>query len=342
MEWEECEIEKIAKKIIVKDFGQSKGDYLFSIYSTTKNILIEDVLPEIRGKQPYLTDHGPKHIAKVLNNAHYLLGAATKKLSGAQLYCLMMSILFHDVGNFYDNRKEHQNHISEIYDYVRKGAKPIPQEKLIVVKLVGAHSGKADDGSRDTIQTICDKTHFEGKPVDLGSLAAILRFADELAEGAQRTSFFMHHFNQYPLKNEIYHRYARATEVNIDRGNQRIALTYHIEINTSEDLQLSKDQIDKISELIDFTYDRIVKLDQERQYARYYCEYLSPFMKTTVVFNYWIDGELQDFGLNQLSLSDLVVPGDIQKKVKDYDVSYDKKKIIETIYSALDKKRRMI
>lgn len=338
MAWETCEIEKIAKRIIVEDFGPSKGDELFGIYSNARNILIENVLSEIRGRQPHLTEHGPEHIANVLNNAHDLLGEATTKLTGSELYCLLMSILFHDVGNFY-GRTNHQHNINEIYDFVRTGARLIHQEKYIVIKLVGAHCGELADGSRDTIQPICETTHFEGKSVNLGLLGAILRFADELAEGMQRTSLFMHHIHGYPLVNELYHDYSKITQIDIDKGNQRIALTYNIPIDTDENLILSEDKRDKISELIDFTYKRIIKLDQERQYAKYYCTYFSPFIKTTVTFNYWINGILHDFGLNQLILSDLVVPGDVQKELKDYDPSYEKDGIIEAISIALSEMR---
>jgi hypothetical protein len=338
MTWSICKIEDLAKKHIVKDFGHTKGDELFGIYSNARNILLSNVLPYIQGKQPYLTEHGPDHISNVLNNANDLLGDAIKKLSGAELYCLIMSILFHDVGNFFD-RRNHQHHITQIYDFVRTGPSATYNEKYIILKLVGAHCGIAADGSRDTIHTICETAPFEGKPVDLGLIGSILRFADELAEGVQRTSLFMHEIHSYPLESELFHEYSKITEVNIDRGGNRIALTYNIPIKTESRKLLSEDRKNKISELIDFTYKRIIKLNQERQYAKYYCKYLSTFLKTTVSFNYWINEIPQDFGLNQLILSDLVVPGDLQKEIKDYDPSYDKTEIINAIFKALNEMR---
>ena len=61
----------------------------------------------------------------------------------------------------------------------------------MVVRATSAHTGKAQDGSCDTLKEVAELDHLANRPVRLRELAAILRFADELAEGPQRTSEFM-------------------------------------------------------------------------------------------------------------------------------------------------------
>jgi hypothetical protein len=235
------------------------------------------------------------------------------------LYSLVMMILFHDVGNIF-GREGHERRIARVYDALRAGTNPPNQEKYIVIQGAGAHSGTAKDGSADTLKDLASH-QLEGHLVRLQQLAAVLRFADELAEGPQRTSDYMWRTHGYDQKSTIYHHYAKITSVMIDRGNQRIALTYEFDLKSKDNsIEHLTSELDA---LLRFVFRRIQKLDQERKYARYYSDALAPFKTTEAQMNFWIDGNLQDLNLRPLTLTEKVIPGDAAKEMRDIDAEYD-------------------
>lgn len=332
--WKPTKLEEIAQKKLIKDYGQVKGEELFAAYILVRKGLVEEILPDIKAVLPELTDHGPEHVANVLDNAHSLLEKTVSKFSGTDLYCLLLSIAFHDSGNIFD-REDHQRKISQIYDYVRHHPEANRQEKHIVLKAVEAHCGEASDGSKDTLKDLDEISHLDGKRVNLRRLAAVLRFADELSEGPQRTSRFMQKLYGYPADSEIHHKYASITELCIDRGNERIALTYNVSVETDAACSLDTEKENNLRELLGYIFKRVTKLNQERQYAKHYCDFLSPFKKTTMALRFWIDSQPLDLELVKLTLTDLVVPGDIHKDLHEYDDSYAPDEIINRVRQVL-------
>ena len=117
----------------------------------------------------------------------------------------------------------------------------------------------------------------------------------------------------------MYHEYASSTNILIDRRNGRIILTYEITIKVDG---TDEDRRTHLSTFLDFVYKRILKLNQERQYARHYSELLSPFKSTEVTFNFHCDGDILETDLMPLKLTDIVVPGDHTKYVVERDPSY--------------------
>lgn len=336
MAWNTRKIEKITKNKLMAELQKGPGEEWYGLYITTRKCLVEEVLPEIKSVLPELTDHGPSHVENVLDNAGKLLGGDIKKLGALDLYCLILSILFHDVGNVFA-RKEHQHNVSKVYNYVR-GGKENRREHFIVLRASSAHCGDANDGSKDTLKALDEKISFVGEAVLLRDIAAILRFADELAEGPQRTSRFMQVHHRYPPDSDLHHKYANITTVEIDRLGKRIALTYDISFKTNGDNKLVEKEQNELLELLKFTHKRIVKLNQERQYAKHYSTFLSPFTKTTVVFNFWANGELLDMTLDEVRLTDLVVPDDEPKEFAKYAPSHSPEKVIALIEDCLRKK----
>ena len=334
--WDIRNIERITEKALIEELGGSNGQQRFAQYLDARRILVEDVLEEIKRTQQGLTDHGPKHIQDVLDKAEELLGSEEnirKNLRGTDLYCLILSILFHDVGNIYD-RREHQRRISQVYDHVRQQHSE-KTEKLIVLTAVEAHCGETADGSKDTLKDVPETSHLCGRQVKLRTIASVLRLSDELAEGRQRTSIFMQQIKGYPSDSEIYHEYSKITTVFVDRSNERITLTYNIELNT-EAGKFDGDKEKYYKALIEFTYGRIMKLNQERQYVRHYCDILSVFKKTTVAFNFWINGELADLGLMEAKLTDVVIPGEHHKDFSNYHSCYAIPNLMERIKKRMD------
>jgi hypothetical protein len=328
--WQTQKIETVLQSRLIQERGEAEGQEKYALYLDARRQLLEQVLEEIRTIEPALTDHGPRHIANVLKNAELLIGDEISKLQATELYCLVLSILFHDVGNI-AGREDHQHKIGAIYDFIRPRVESHRPEKLIVLQVVRAHCGKAGDDSRDTLKFL-EPTHLDGRPVNLRPIAAILRFADELAEGPQRTSLFMQSVG-YPAESQIYHEYAKVTEVCINRIGQRIALTYSLTATLKDDGSLANES--ELKTLLEYIYKRILKLDQERKYARHYCPLLDAFKEVSVVLTLWVNSEPINLGLKPLILTDLVVPGDTHKNISEYDKAYSVNNLLETVRKSL-------
>jgi len=188
-----------------------------------------------------------------------------------------------------------------------------------VIQAGGAHAGKATDGSDDTLADVSPRETGEfGVSVNLRDVAAITRFADETAEGPQRTHRYMLEHNLIDGDSRIYHKYASITTVRIDRGNGRIVLTYDINLDDTNNTELRK--------LLKMAYGRILKLNWERQLARHYCAPLSCFKQTEASFKFSKDKLPVDWDRSPIFLNDIepvgVAPAtDLGKRFKEYQIS---------------------
>eukprot|EP01037_Dinobryon_pediforme_P007472 gene7472-7536_t len=90
-----------------------------------------------------------------------------------------------------DGRVGHNKKITEVYNQVRNKDPRFNQERRVVIKGAEAHCGKTKAGDRDTLLNVEEIESIDGSRIRLRELSAILRFADELAEGPQRTSSYM-------------------------------------------------------------------------------------------------------------------------------------------------------
>jgi hypothetical protein len=339
------------KASLINQLGSAQGDSRFGRYSTARECLITDVLPEIARKQPSLTDHGPDHVKNVLDNVHALMGDETPKLAGMELYCLLLSILFHDVGNIID-RKQHQAEVSPIYDFVfpRQTGHQDAEEKLLILEICAAHCGKAVDGTNDTLQYVRERSKLEGCEIKPAVLAPILRFADELAEGEHRTSSYMIAHHNYASNSLLFHRYANCSSTDIDRPNGRIRLSYHIRLNPLSNMDHGGPDrtgntgiqnngiginVSDLAPFLEFIYRRVEKLNQERQYAKHYCSFLDPFKRTTVTIDFLYENQPLAIELQQAEISDLVVPGDPYKSVIERYPAYEPSRICDMLEKAI-------
>ena len=226
---------------------------------------------------------------------------ASDYFTAIELYVLGLGVLFHDVGNL-EGRKEHNRRIAGFYDFVRTGPK-FAQEKSLVVQISQAHSGTAQNGSRNTLVDVPTSSHLDGEPVRARELAAIIRFADELAEGPQRTSQYLRKTGGYNTDSVPYHDYSSATHMCIDRGNGRIAVTYQLNLTLQVGLEI---ELQRFKGLLNFAYGRLGKMDLERRYARFHCaKPLLPFREISVHFEIQLNGEFLDLGL-ETTISDEV------------------------------------
>lgn len=324
------EIEVILEKRLKEKFRHSPADAskYFGYYTTAKSILIEEnIFDDIKIIQKGLSDHGGNHIKNVLSNVYYILGnELLEEIDAIQLYFICLLVLFHDVGNMTVDRQKHHEKdvILEVYDYIRSRKTQFNEERILVPEVASKHSGTASDGSKDTINELSfEPPYLYGTKIHSKKCAALLRFADELAEGPHRTSIFMNKYYNYPYnkKSVIYHRYAEITNVNIDRNGERVCLTYTFTLDAQDGIISEKVHKDFV-ELFAFTIRRLLKLEAERKYCKYYCDWLNPFKKTDVTFNFYVDdisnGRLKtrmiDSKVFSLVLNDLTLPTPLELK----------------------------
>jgi hypothetical protein len=337
--WNTTKFEKHLKARLRAELDGSQAEKLLSNYTASREKLIANIFRDIPAIERDLSDHGPDHIANVLTNSHHLLSDDHKQhgLSATDIYMLAMGILFHDVGNLF-GRTNHRQKIGEVFNYARGVDPSVRREKTLVMKLARAHTGVASDGTRDTLKELDEVDHVEGESVQLRSIAAVLRFADELAEGPQRTSEFRRLMELYEPDNRLFHDYASITNIRIDRGNERILLTYEIAVDEFGDI--TDERTTRLSALLSFAYERALKLDQERRYARYYSPSLSPFKATHIAFNFHYHGNQLAIDLPQIQLDDKIVPGDPGRCLPQVDSRYDVAMIVPAVIKAAEEEVR--
>ena len=259
------------------------------------------MLDQIRGKLPDLTDHGPDHIRNVFENVADLIQFAPEHFQPTELYVLGLGVLFHDVGNL-DGREGHSGRVGRFYDFVFP-QNDRPQEKSLVVQICRAHSGTTRNGSRNTLAEVPVSNHLDGRPVRAREIAAIIRLADELAEGPRRTSQYLISAGGYSPESTPFHDYSSATNLCIDGGNSRIAVTYHLQVDLRNDLE---EELARTERLLHMMHSRLTKMDLERRYARFHCaEPLLPFREISVKIEVQIGGEFLDLDL-ETRISDAV------------------------------------
>lgn len=281
--WNKLPFEIKLEDSLKQEFGNDEGEKWFSKYVSARDYLIQNVYDQIKGSEPQLSDHGARHIANVLKNVDFILKDTYKSLSSLNLYCLGIIVLFHDVGNIH-GRRDHHMKIADVYNKCRSQKPEFNQERYCVLTAAKAHTGFNAQGETDTLKDVPETTHLDGQRIQLRDLAAILRLADECAEGYQRTSDYMNQTQQYAKESQIFHEYAAITNVFIDSGGGRIVLTYHVEINEEQN---KEGWVDKMSS---FILKRVCKLDIERRYCKHYTNLLYNYKKTEVTINFSLNG----------------------------------------------------
>ena len=290
------EIEKKLEEKLAIELGEDKGRERFAHYTLAKEPL-PNVLNEIKGRYPEYTGHDIGHVNRVLEKIYMLLGESIDKINCEELYLLLMAALFHDSGMVV-SRDDHQNKIDLVFDAIRGTKDEVRAEKKLVKRIVRAHTGIGLDGSFDTLKDVDEKAPFEGKSIRLREISAVLRLADELEEERKRAAEFAFKNKMVSDESGIHHEYAKSINVHIDRNDGRIVLGYDISVAP-----------DDFESKIGFIFKRIVKLDNERRYVKYYSDILSPFKETQVTIDFWGQGNEE---IEQLSetfvLDDKVLP----------------------------------
>lgn len=336
---------------------------LWAKYQLAKDALPQEILTWIPTSEPNLTDHGILHIDNVIENAARLLNldpavdfspASDKNpfdgldIKPVEAFVLGMALLFHDTGNVL-GRSGHADRAATIFAKITRGHFQNSEVRLIGA-IMAAHSGTAKNGSSDTISDLPEAPdYFCREPIRMRRLAALVRFADELAEGPQRTSNYLRATGRFKAdskeraqdnspKRNIFHDYASITNINIDRGHGRIAIQYSVDLEDPMFVLAGRKGKQYLRKLLELCFMRIRKTDEERRYARYYGgELLSDFQSTEVVLRFHRGGNYLETGLKPLIINDLVVPTNyIPKKTQEWirncDQNYDIKALVKKVW----------
>lgn len=217
-----------------------------------------------------LTDHGPDHIKTVINRAAALLDDPENNnvLNGYEIYLLLCAIHFHDLGNIF-GRSMHEKRVSEMMAEV-SSILGDSVEKDMIRKIAEAHGGKVN-GDKDTISHLVAKTPINGIDVRPRMLAAILKFADELADDSYRANHALLALGAIPKSSIIYHKYASCLHSVMLRDScTSVEINYFINV---EDMKLKFPKFNLETSryrqvyILDEVFERLHKMYIERLYC---------------------------------------------------------------------------
>ena len=230
-------------------------------------------LRELQDADPicHLNNHGKGHVDKVIQKASEMLHFFDRgHLTPYEGFFLLCAIQLHDTGNVYGR----ENHEKEAGRILKEKGKPFITcsfERKVIEKIALAHGG-AYDGARDTIRYLSPKKKLYDRDVRKQLLAAMLRFADELADDHSRADLEGLEQNTIMPGGIIYHQYSKALHTvkiksNIETGATEIDLCYDLD----SDIAAKQFQKGKRSVfLLDEIYDRTLKMERERRYCMRY------------------------------------------------------------------------
>jgi len=320
-------------------FPQSKKD-LISNYTYIENHLNDKYhryvgLGASTAGDGVLTDHGVDHIQSVINKAGELIKDKADRLYGYELYILLLAIHFHDLGNI-KGREEHEQKIIEIMDEIGNNLPLDDPEKEFVSKIAMAHGGYVQNNKNDkhTLGILDHTTTCNGITIRPKLLAAILRFADELADDYYRAIPNI----IIPPENEIFQEYSKALET-IGINGKTLIFRFRIRYEVAEKVFR---KMNKETFLYDEILGRLLKCLLELDYCRRYSdgfidiEALSVEMKITEpkhsgkilisdAFKLGLAGYPKE---NAFELKDFIIDDkfDVNQKIPKYSNGEDLKK----------------
>ena len=282
-----------------KSFLKRGGDDFpfFSKYDVFKNhldnglhkeVTKQAIYNEIKDKDEldkmiWLNDHGPEHIAAVVERASQLLDNGKDdttnfiySLNAREIFLLLNAIQVHDIGNFFGR----VGHEAKVFEAVNEGLTPIlfdSTEARYIYDIAHVHGGKVvyKNGSTDknTIKKIKPQITSDGYTVRLQLLAAVLRFADELADEKKRADIVSLNKGTLTKGSEVFHAFSACLDsVKVDHS--KLTIEVHFKIPKKYATRkfgklISENGNDKVIEcyLLDEIYSRILKMHHERIYC---------------------------------------------------------------------------
>jgi hypothetical protein len=226
-----------------------------------------------------LNDHGVEHVQMVIKNAYYLLkdkmkdiesGKGVDRLTGCELFMLLLAAHLHDVGNIY-GREEHERRIYDVIDALGDKWTLDHPETIIITEIATAHGGHVgdDENDKDTLRLLEREDFWINIPVRPSVLASVLRFADEISDDNTRANRFLNDAGVLPEKNKLFHAYSFSLSPITITGNV-IEFRYYI----NKEYIHNKIPVENAESI--YLYDeilrRLIKCLCELEYCRKYSD----------------------------------------------------------------------
>ncbi|MCB2188939.1 MAG: hypothetical protein KQJ78_21165 [Deltaproteobacteria bacterium] len=215
----------------------------------------------------HLNNHGVGHVDKVIEKLSEMLWSFERGyLTPYESFFLLCAIQIHDVGNNF-GRENHERSLKRILD--EKGQPHIPDsfERKLIEKLALVHGGTME-GMKNTIDYLEEKKTLYEKKLRKRLLAALLRFADELADDSSRADREGLSLGTILEGSLIYHRYSEALHTVKIEKNENEKLQVYLSYEIDSDLAGKKFKKNgKEKYLLDEIYDRTLKMERERRYC---------------------------------------------------------------------------
>ncbi len=215
--------------------------------------------------QVWLTDHGPGHIRTVLKRTGDLSFKEGRcVLSPYEAYLLAVGTHFHDIGNVFGRDQHEATAVAIMAELPDSLIGNDSIEKRIIRDIAKAHGGFAKlCGDKDTIGQLSTD------PPYVRSLAAILRFADELADDHTRTHdidrIVMQANPKLRQASHVYHVYAHHLKrVTVDHSTRSVLLTFEV---LDDVLRERFDKAGQKVYLLDEIFKRTAKMHREQIYC---------------------------------------------------------------------------
>jgi hypothetical protein len=217
----------------------------------------------------FLTDHGPEHIRTVIHRASELVKSRNCRLTGYEVYILLVAIHLHDVGNIF-GRHHHELNSQTIQQHLGLLLGEDNVEKRWIYKIAQAHGGDP----KNKIDSLPQEQRILGQTVRVQLLAAILKFADELADDNTRAARYLALAHLLPEESRVFHMFAQALHsVIIDTEGHEVKL--HFELR-QQDIIGTYGKGDQQVYLLDEIFARTTKTHLERVYCM---RFMGPFIR---------------------------------------------------------------
>lgn len=217
------------------------------------------------------TKHDIKHVDDVIRMAGRLLGLGKSEsvtLEPFEVYVLLLAILLHDAGNAVA-RQGHEKHAHEILAEIGALIDLEPLERRQIALIAQAHGGTVE-GDKDTIGRLLkeSRTEIAGCTLRPQALAAVLRFADELADNPRRADEQALGAAGDASGAAIHNQFCKAINVEVDPQGRDVKIGFLIDRELLDrEYTLIEGENTRQILLVDYIAERLQKCDRERRYC---------------------------------------------------------------------------
>ena len=282
----------------------------------------------------FLNKHEGKHTLKVQECALELLNCFENcDLNYYELYFLMCAIVVHDIGNI-SGRKGHEHEVKHILDTQCSSIIPDSVERRTIARIARAHGGKVGE-NKDTISYLFEETTINKIVIRERLLAAILRFADELADDSSRANYAAMESEAITNASLIYHIYSASLHT-VRLQKNEVNNTYEVSLAYEFDTDKACTKYNKIGfekYLVDEIYERTLKMDRERRYCIRYLRPYVPIERIKVQITITNSRDEFDYYPITYTLEENGYPAELVASIKDLDSKIKSgKELFEELY----------